>query len=148
VNSQRTWIAAGATLVVLVAACSSSSPRAVGPSTTAATGASVPASPPDFRVVLDDGGLHLPPGPTRAGIYRVCFEDRRTKRRPDDYVVIRFQPSGPDIELGHVATGHSDDITLLQNLGVYPMINDKFASVPIENQLDVRPTAQYSSPVT
>ncbi len=98
--------------------------------------------------MLDDGGLRLPPGPTPAGIYRVSFADRRTAQHPEQQVDIRFRPSGPYIELNRVYAGHSDYVTLLQNLIVYVTIDDVTQDVKIQNQLDVRPTARYSTPVS
>jgi hypothetical protein len=134
-------IAAGVALVAL-AACGSSAKATLTPPSTA-------TSPvPDFPIVLDDGGLKLPPGPTPAGIYRVSFADRRTKRGAGRHVDIRFRPSGPLIELDRVRAGASDNVTLLPNLVVYLTIDDVTQGVEIENQLDVRPTARYSTPVT
>jgi hypothetical protein len=132
-----------ALLIGVIAACGSS--RA-GSSTSTST--SMSGSHPAFDIVLDDDGLKLPPGPTLAGVYRVSFEDRRSHRVVGEHVSVRFRPSGPYIELDRVSAGFSDDVTLLQNLIVYLAIDDVTRAVPIENQLDIRPTPQYSSPVT
>jgi hypothetical protein len=137
-----------AVLLATLAACSSSS-RGLSPASTSPSTTPSSAAPrPSFDIGLDDGGLTLPPGPTPAGIYRVSFEDRRTHRGANEHAQIRFRPSGPEIELDEVSAGHSDEVTLLQNLIVYLAIDDVTQNVPIENQLDVRPTPRYSTPVT
>jgi hypothetical protein len=52
------------------------------------------------------------------------------------------------IELDRVRAGASDNVTLLPNLVVYLTIDDVTQGVDIQHQLDVRPTAGYSTPVT
>jgi hypothetical protein len=138
-----------AALLVVLGACDStktSGTRPAAPTASLPPSSTVPPAPPDFPVLLDDAGLHLPPGRTPAGVYRVSFADHRTRR--GEHVDIRFRPSGPRIELGRVSAGTSDNVTLRQNLIAYLTIDDVTRDVPIENQLDVTPSPKYSSPVT
>ncbi len=138
-----------------LSACSSSKSTTAGSSSSQPTTSSSRdspwagrASPPMFAAVLDDTGLKLPPGPTPAGIYRVSFTDRRTRRGPG-HQWLEFRPSGPEIVLATIPAGASDDVTFRQNL-IVEVANDGVVErdIPIDNQLNVTPTRGYSTPVT
>lgn len=69
-------------LVVLIgglAACHSGSHASPPPASTSSTVKPTP-SIPKVDIVLDDTGLELPAGQTRAGKYLISFEDRRTHK--------------------------------------------------------------------
>jgi hypothetical protein len=132
-------------LVVAFAACHSSKSSATDPTPTAPTTAS---AHPSFAVVLDDTGLKLPDGPTPGGIYRVSFVDHRTHAGAGEDLALQFRPSGPMIVAAQVPAGHSAEVTFLPNLIVQVAANDVVQPVAIDHQLNITPTAGYSTPVT
>jgi hypothetical protein len=144
--------AAGAFVILGVSllgatACSSSTKSASDASATSTT-QSTPVAVSELRAVLDDTGLHLPPGRLHAAKYRVSFTDERSHPPRGRHVTLRLRPSGPDITILEVPAGQTRVATIVQNVVAYVAIDGKDARVPVENQLDIVATKEYPTPAT
>jgi hypothetical protein len=135
-------------LAVALVGCRSSHPRAADPP--ASTSSTTTAAPelPRLAAVLDDRGLHLPAGSLLAGHYRISFTDRRAHRAATDEAVLQFRPSGPIIVLLEVPAGGRKDAVLISNVVAQVALNGQLLRVPIDHQLDIRPTPEYPTPAT
>lgn len=106
------------------------------------------SSTPKFKVVLDDGGLKLPSGPTKAGRYLIAFTDNRTHRPSGEIARLQFRASGPVFVILEVEAGKEKVGTLLQNEVAQVALNGVPQNLPVKNQLDVVPTKEFPTPVT
>ena len=106
------------------------------------------SSAPAFHVVLDDSGLKLPAGPTKAGRYVVSFEDARTNKPAGQVARLQFRASGPTFVLLEVPAGTAKTGTLLANEVASVAYNGVPQNVPVKNQLNVQPSKEFPTPVT
>jgi hypothetical protein len=134
--------AIGVIFLGLTAGCNDSSRKSTPTPSTTATGA-----PSEFRVVLDDSGLHIPQGQRPSAIYAVSFTDRRSQVGPNQRVVLTVSPIGPPIVLFSVPAGTQSRQVLLANESAQVVVND----VPqrgLAAYLKIEPSKEYPTPAT
>ncbi|HEV7525835.1 MAG TPA: hypothetical protein VGP92_12775 [Acidimicrobiia bacterium] len=119
-------------MVALIGACSGSKKSAT----------------PKFTVVLDDGGLKLPSGKTKAGRYLISFSDRRSHKKAGEIARLQFRASGPTFVLLEVPAGAEKVGTLFQNEVASVAVNGVPQNVLVKNPLDVVATKEFPTPVT
>ena len=129
--------------VVLATACSNDSNKSEPSTSTRHERVGVT----EFKIVLDDTGLHVPRRRQPADSYLASFADRRSRSEIRQRISVAISPSGPPIVLFQIPSGARRDVVLLANESAQVVIND-VVQWRRGWPLNIGPSTKYPTPAT